>query len=537
MLSPDQRFLYVAAGESGLAGYRRSRASGRLRPVPGARGCFTATAFDEDLLQWEDRRAVRACIRSPLLGGPSFGTLGMAISPDGRYLYVAGNLYSRTAPHTYDADGTVLVLQRSRRHGTLQQTGCLTEHGEPPCQALRGVESLAELAMSPDGRSVYIGGNVPGETGPASGIAVLSRDPVGGGLTQLGGPSGCIAPPGFPGCDQARGLNEGTSTLAVSPDGKNVYLAGSDATGRGPHPGTLAIFRRDPVTGVLGQVPGEAGCLASDRRDGCAFGRHLGTYPENVPGIAVSPDGRSAYAVFTTVSSGGLVSGGLGVYRRDPSTGALTELPGPRGCLSAHGRGGCTPARAVAYPHSVTVSTDGRNVYVSAFNSHSVAVFLRPPGGGALRQPGGSLGCISSNQGPVIPGPLGGEFNVDEGCAAGKIDGSDFELSRDGAYGYAPGEGRIAIAARNAPRIRLRLRPRRCLTANTRALVVVRSYAPLGRVTVRLDGEVIAENARRRLRLRVSPARLHRRRNIRLVAVDTLGRRGVAKRTLRNCAR
>ena len=146
VLSPDQRFLYVASGELALAGYRRDRGTGRLRPVAGARGCITATAFDDEFLLYESRRAVRRCTRSALLGGPSFGALGMAISPDGRHLYVAGNRHTRVARQTYEPDAVVLILRRNRRTGELRQIGCLTESGAPPCAAPAAVPAVAGQA-------------------------------------------------------------------------------------------------------------------------------------------------------------------------------------------------------------------------------------------------------------------------------------------------------------------------------------------------------------------------------------------------------
>lgn len=532
VLSPDQRFLYVASGDSAVAGYRRDPGTGRLRPLRGSGGCITATAVDE-IFGDEDPRAGRRCARSPLLGRFSDATVGLSISPDGRHLYVGSNTYSEMTPNNFTAHAALLVLQRNVHTGALRQVGCLTEAGEPPCQALRGIENaLGALAVSPDGETVYVGASVAIGNSHASSVAVLDRDPVSGALTQLDGSAGCLAPPAYPGCDPARGLHDGTSALALSPDGRNLYLAGQDGYIDATY-GTLAVFQRDPQSGALAQLQGEAGCLAGDGRDGCALGRHLGRYPENMPELAISPDGLNAYVVFQNAF--GPLPSGLGVYHRDPSTGALTELPGRRGCLTARGRGGCTPARAIEEPESLTVSADGNNVYMSAFNSHAVAVFQRRPGTGALRQRPGDAGCTSGNEGPAIPGPLGGEFNVDEGCASGDIEGGDLELSRDGVYGYAPGAGRIAILARNAPRIRVRIRPRHCLTATTMAAVAIRAYARLRRVTVRLDGHVIGNTRRGRLRVRVPPSSFGPRRTLTVAAVDVRGRSSRARGSLHNC--
>src|SRR6478752_1875111 len=88
-------------------------------------------------------------------------------------------------------------------------------------------------------------------------------NPKPGTLTQLAGKRGCLVDRAAKagGCAKARALDGpgpfmGSRAIAVSPDGKYVYVAssGSDA---------IAIFSRDRQTGVLTQAQKTAGCIAA----------------------------------------------------------------------------------------------------------------------------------------------------------------------------------------------------------------------------------------------------------------------------------
>jgi 6-phosphogluconolactonase (cycloisomerase 2 family) len=68
----------------------------------------------------------------------------------------------------------------------------------------------------------------------------------------------------------------------------------------------------------------------------------------------------------------------VAVFAHDRKSGTLTQLPSPEGCISDDGSGGlCTQGRALRDPRSVTVSKDGRHVYVAAQLSAAVAVLER----------------------------------------------------------------------------------------------------------------------------------------------------------------
>jgi len=225
---------------------------------------------------------------------------------------------------------------------------------------------------------------------PASAFAAPSsqhtvqKPAIQGTLTQLPKARGCLVDRSTPtrDCGTARALKGagpfmGSRAIVLSPDGKNVYVAssGSDA---------IAIFRRNRHSGTLTQPRGSGGCIAAKGADGCATGAGL-----NGPNsVAISPDGRNVY----TTSRG---SNAISIFRRDRSTGALTQLPASTGCISGLPVPVCASGRALVAPDVVVVSPDGKNVYVGSFFGNAVAVFNRDPKTGALTQPTDSAGCIA----------------------------------------------------------------------------------------------------------------------------------------------
>ncbi len=224
----------------------------------------------------------------------------------------------------------------------------------------------------------------------ALGIAAphRSRPPVTalGALAELRGPSGCLIDGSkraarAAGCTRVRALRGpapflGSDAVAISPDGRNVYVASSRSN-------AIAIFRRNAITGRLTQRAGAAGCIAANGASGCALARGL----DGPNSVAVSADGKNVYA-------SSLVSNAVASFRRNPSTGALTQADDGSGCITNAPTTGCTTGRALDGPDVVIVSPDGKNVYVGAFKGNAIAVFARNTSTGALTQPTGTTGCI-----------------------------------------------------------------------------------------------------------------------------------------------
>ena len=262
---------------------------------------------------------------------------------------------------------------------------------------------------------------------PASAAVASNRPPVTtlGVIKQLSGRSGCLADRSArpQGCTPVRALRGpgpflGSEAIAVSSDGRNVYVASSNSN-------AIAVFRRDPSTGKLSQAAGAAGCVALGGANGCGTATAL-KHPNSV---AVSADGRNVYA--TAYDSNSVVT-----FQRNSSTGALTQT----GCNAAATTKGCTAGRALGGADVVAVSRDGRNVYVGAFKGSAVAVFARSGSSGALVQLFGAGGCIAA-------GRAGG-------CASGiaMLAPEGVAVSGDGknVYVASPGSSALDVLARNS---------------------------------------------------------------------------------------
>jgi DNA-binding beta-propeller fold protein YncE len=204
-----------------------------------------------------------------------------------------------------------------------------------------------------------------------------------GALSQLPGARGCLVDRSTKpaGCGTVRALKGpgpfmGSRAIAVSPDGKNVYIASSKSD-------AIAIFKRNARTGTLTQPPGTGGCVAV-KGGGCATAVGL----DGPNSVAVSPDGLNVYATSRASNT-------ISVFHRNPSSGALSQLPGSAGCTSGLPVPVCASGRALVGPDVVVVSPDGINVYVGSFFGNAVAVFDRDSASGALSQAGDSTGCIA----------------------------------------------------------------------------------------------------------------------------------------------
>jgi DNA-binding beta-propeller fold protein YncE len=283
-----------------------------------------------------------------------------------------------------------------------------SEDGE--CGVARAVGLPTALVLSPDGRNAYVAAH-------REAVAVLDRDPRSGALAAKDGRTGCVSRDGTPGGERARRLRQpaeaatartcavgrglfGVTDVALSPDGRNAYVGSADG---------LAILDRDSAGG-LRQKAGEQGCITRTGRQrgaqtstgGCARARGL----FDASSVTVSPDGRTVYVTSVDVLA----------FRRDPQTGALTQVRGRDGCLAATRRG-ADGADCVADPEidgatSVVVTPDGRQAYASsgtdAGGTGSVTILDRDRDTGALTPTRASTGCIGQNEGCSVARGLRG---------------------------------------------------------------------------------------------------------------------------------
>ena len=238
-------------------------------------------------------------------------------------------------------------------------------------------------------------------------------------LTQAAGLNGCWSEDGTSGtCTDGLSIRE-PAGIVVSPDGKFVYTA-IYATGG------VDAFSRDTTTGYLTQLGSNNGCIVQTAVTGCTTGKAL----SQVWDIAISPDGLYVYAAAYGSSA-------LDIFSRNTSTGVLTQLASPNGCIVNSALAGCTTGTALGGADGVTVSPDGSYIYVASYTSNAVAVFKRN-GDGTLSQLAGTSGCISNSGGTCATG-------------RGMAGANAIAMSPDGnsVYTTSDTDGAIAAFTRN----------------------------------------------------------------------------------------
>lgn len=289
-----------------------------------------------------------AGVCTDLADAPLNDTRGVAMSPDGDSLYAVG----------YEADGISHFTVGA--DGRLTFAGCLSNSGANGCVNLPGapIEGAFAVAVSPDGGSVYVAGagydTVARFSAAANGA--LSYESC----VSSGGEGGCTDLPGSP--------FDTPEALAVSPDGDSVYVVGRNSS-------SIAHFFRAAGGGLT-----YGGCISNDGSGSCTDVPGTGSPIAGADGVAVRPDGGSVY-----------VAGSNGVtHFTTVPTGQLTFA----GCVSSDGSNGCTdaPGSLLTGGQGVTVSADGAVVYVSTRDSDSVVSFTVAAGGQIT-----FADCISNN--------------------------------------------------------------------------------------------------------------------------------------------
>lgn len=348
-VSPDGRYLYgVGATDDAVVVFQRDPATGRLIYIESRRegdqqagdtgpisGLTTPlrTALSPDGLQLytisgqdgavavfsRDSATGRLTYQQTIAASGVTLARAMGFSPDGAYLYVAGDDSGST--------GRLEVFKRDALSSDLTFVGAYSNH----TAGIDGMGGAAAVVVSPDGQHVYVSGTAD------DGIAVFSRDAAGGSLSfiaavknGIGGVSGLQKP----------------GQLALSADGRHVYVSASGSD-------DIVVFARDTATGKLSFIQALANSQPDDL--GVPVAGLDGVY-----GIAVSPEGSHVYAT-------GDVDQALVVWRRDPVTGRLSfaeelqnNLPGVDGLSKVL---------------DVAVSPDGQNLYTAAADQSKVGVF------------------------------------------------------------------------------------------------------------------------------------------------------------------
>jgi CSLREA domain-containing protein len=226
------------------------------------------------------------------------GARALDISPDDKHLYVSGI-----------NDDTLSVLTIDPATGGINYTQKIT--GTIDGQLL--MNGPFGVLASEDGKNVYVAAR-DGDT-----VLTFTRNPENGRLTYLAhskdGPEGATA-------------LDGATELAISPDGRFLYVAGQNDD-------AVQIFARNPADGYL--TP--AGTIA------------VGDAPYH---LLTSNDAEGSRLVVVLYTGSAIK-----VYKRDYESGQLTPL---------EGQADLTPNQ----PVFLVSSADDRNVYATLFNGKGI---------------------------------------------------------------------------------------------------------------------------------------------------------------------
>jgi DNA-binding beta-propeller fold protein YncE len=251
---------------------------------------------------------------------------GVAVSPDGSNVYVAGQEDSK-----YAENDAIAAYSRNGDTGQLS----LVEMVQSGVNGVAGLTALTGFAVSPDSKSVYA-------VNVWHTLAVFSRDPGTGALT--------FAQVLERGVDGIANDLLGVHVAVVSPDSQHVYVAARRNA-------SVSAFGRDPDTGRLALIE--------------RLQSRVGDSPVNnlngVRSLAISPDGQHIYVATTDMLLG---------LSRDPQAGTLT--------LIQEFTDNTNGVDGLENGYSVAVSPDGQNVYVAGFDDDSLAVFWRDISSGML---------------------------------------------------------------------------------------------------------------------------------------------------------
>ena len=233
----------------------------------------------------------------------------------------------------YGVDGRRLAcFQRNMVTGQLSVSQILEDN----VGGVDGLGGARSVAISEDGATV----NVAAFDDDA--VSVFDRDPWSGDLS--------FVEAYFNDTSFITGMREPVA-LAVSPDGANVYVAGSYSS-------CIVVFDRDLVDGTL--TYSQSICGAS------VFRR-----PRS---LAIAPDGNHVYSVSNYHNYYEQDSDAVAVFERDPLNGQLS--------LVEVQKEGIDSVVGLVKPNDLALSPDGRYVFVSA--NTSLVVFSRDAATGSL---------------------------------------------------------------------------------------------------------------------------------------------------------
>ncbi len=244
----------------------------------------------------------------------------IAISPDGNYAYATGFW-----------DKSVVLFQRNNTTGVLTYI----ERYKDGISGVDGLNGANFITISPDGNNAYVTGFWE------HAVAMFSRNAVNGKLTFVE-----VFKDGVLGVD---GLNRANG-VEVSPDGKTVYVSGS-------YDNAIAIFERNESDGALTYLAVVEDGV--DSVDGI----------QRINSIVVSPNNLNVYA-------SGLNDDAVAIFNRDPATGLLS--------YSGQIKNGVGDIIGLDGPSRLAMSENGEHIYITSTNDDAIIAMRRNVSTGEL---------------------------------------------------------------------------------------------------------------------------------------------------------
>jgi hypothetical protein len=313
-ITPDGRDIYVTAYYGNAIAHFRRNAAGTVAYA----GCLGAPAS--------------GCTQPPGLYLRNWNPVDVAVSPDGKSVYAIADDDPALVNLNRAADGT---LSLGNCFGSV--SGCeqrpYTCDETPPCRWTDGVTVAKSLAVSDDGRAIYVASHYNASRSTPSAIAHFVRDARGVHYADCVGAARLCSP--LP----AGASITGVRSIAVAPGSRHVYVTGkSDGD---PRETAITHFRAR-ADGALEF----ADCIGTGANN-CTRppGGTLGASAER--GIAVGPDARDLYAGHLT---------------------SLTlDANGAMAIAKCFGEGfWCESAWMSGHNRQTGVAVDGRNVYAAS---------------------------------------------------------------------------------------------------------------------------------------------------------------------------
>jgi 6-phosphogluconolactonase (cycloisomerase 2 family) len=294
-LSPDGNFVYVAGNnDDAIVVFERNSNTGMLTFVQKIEDSATTDGLN--------------------------GINCIAVSADGNHAYATGFW-----------DKTIVLFQRNIATGELTYI----ERYKDEINGVDGLNGANFITLSPDGNNVYV------TAFWEHSVAVFNRNPTTGALTFVE-----VFKDGALGVD---GLNR-ASGVSVSPDGSSVYVAGNTDN-------AIAIFERDMTDGTL--------TFQEAIKDGINGVDGI----QRITAVVVSPNSANVYAT-------GLTDDAVAIFNRDATTGLLTFV--------GQAKNGVGNVVGLDGPSRLTISENGEHIYITSTNDDAIVAMRRNVSTGEL---------------------------------------------------------------------------------------------------------------------------------------------------------